>query len=62
MVSETTIKFSSDKGVPMKPTRHENVCESVRLVNILDWTKVKLFFVFAAPKRESNSLDDEYKG
>lgn len=62
MVSETTIKFSSDKCVPMKPTRYENVCESVRLVDILDGTKVKLFFVFGAAKRESNSLDDEYKG
>lgn len=46
----------------MKPTRYENVCESVRLVDILDGTKVKLFFVFGAAKRESNSLDDEYKG
>ena len=61
MVSETTVEATGAKDVPMKSTGHEKVHVSVCLAANLDGTKLKLFTVFGAAKRESKSLHDEYK-
>ena len=61
MVSTTTVVATSIKDVPLKSTVHEKVRVSVCLAAKLDGTKLKSFTVFAAMKRESKSLHDEYK-
>ena len=60
-VSETTAEVTGATDVPMKSTGHEKVRVSVCLAAKLDGTKLKSFIVFAAVKRESKSLHDEYK-
>ena len=45
----------------MKSTGHEKVRVSVCLAAKLDGTKCKPFIVFACAKRESKSLNEEYR-
>ena len=61
MVSETNVKATSAKDVPMKSTGHQKVRVSVCLAAKLDETKLKPFIVFDDAKREWKSLLDEYK-
>ena len=61
MVSETNVKATSAKDVPMKSTGHEKVHVSVCLAAKLDETKLKPFIVFDDAKREWKSLLDDYK-
>ena len=61
MVSETTVGATVAKDAPVKYTGHEKVRVSVCLPSKLDGTKLKAFIVFGAAKRESNSLDGEFK-
>ena len=61
MISTTPVEATGTKDVPLKSTVHEKVRVSVCLAAKLDGTKLKSFTVFAAVKRESKSLHDEYK-
>ena len=61
MISNTTVEITGSKDVPMKSTGHEKVRVSVCLAAKLDGTKCKPFIVFAGAKRESKSLNEEYR-
>ena len=61
MFSETTVKATGAKDVPMKSTGHEKVRVSVCLAAKLDGTKLQPFIAFGAAKRELKSLHDECK-
>ena len=61
MASETTVEATGAKDVPIKSTGHEKVHISACFSAKLDGTKLKPFIVFSAAKRESKSLNDEYK-
>ena len=61
MVSNTEIDKQGAKSVCLKTTRHEKCMVSICLTAKTDGTKLKLFVVFRAAKRESKSLDAEFK-
>ena len=61
MVSNTTIDKQGGKSVCLKTTGHEKCMVSVCLAAKADGTKLKPFVVFRAAKRESRSLDEEFK-
>ena len=60
MVSNTTINKQEAKFVCLRTTGHEKCMVSACLAAKPDGTKLKLF-VFRAAKRESKSLDEEFK-
>ena len=59
MVSNTTVEKTGAKSVVMKTTGHEKVMVSVCLSAKADGTKPMI--VFRGAKRESKSLDEEFK-
>ena len=61
MVSNTTINKPGTKSVCLKTTWHEKCMVSVCSAAKSDGTKLKPFVVFRAVKRESKSLDKEFK-
>ena len=61
MVSNTTIDKQRTKSVCLKTTGDEKCMVSVCLAAKVDGTKLKAFVVFLAAKRESKSLDEEFK-
>ena len=61
MVSNTTIHKQGAKSVYLKTTGHEKCMVSVCLAAKADGTKLKPFTVLHAIKRESKSLDEEFK-
>ena len=61
MVSNTTIDKQGAKSVCLKTTGYEKCMVSVCLAAKADGTKSKPFSVFRAAKRESKSLDKEFK-
>ena len=64
MVADTTVEIVGKKDIPMKKTGHEKVRVriSVCLAAKEDGAKMKPFIVFAAAKRESKALRDEFTG
>ena len=61
MVFNTTIDKQGAQSFCLKRTRHEKCMASLCLADKTDGTKVKPFFVFCAARRESKSLDKEFK-
>ena len=61
MVSSTTVDKKGAKSICLKTTGHEKCMVTVCLAAKADGTKLKPFVVFRAAKRESKSLDDEFK-
>ena len=61
MASNTTIDKQGGKFVCLETTGHEKFMVSVYLAAKGDGTKLKPFAVFRAAKRESKSLDEEFK-
>ena len=61
MAFNTTIDKQGAQSVCLKRTGHEKYMASLCLADKTDGTKVKPFVVFCAIKRESNSLDEEFK-
>ena len=61
MVSNTTIDKQGVKSVCLKTTGHEKYMVSVGLAAKADGTKLQSFVVFCAAKRESKSLEEEFK-
>ena len=61
MVSNTTIDMQGAKFVCLKTTGQEKYMVSVCLAAKSNGNKLKPFVVFRAAKRESKSLDEEYK-
>ena len=61
MVSNITTDKQGATSVCLKTTRHEKCMVSVFLAAKADGTKLKPFVVFRAAKRESKSLDEEFK-
>ena len=61
MVSDTTVDKVGTKSVCLKTTGHEKVMVTVCLAAKADGTKLKPFIVFRGAKRETKSLDEEYK-
>ena len=61
MVSDITIDKQGAKSVCLVTTGHEKCIVSICLAAKGDGTKLKLFVVFRAPKRESKSLDEEFE-
>ena len=61
MVSDTTVDKVGTKSVCLKTAGHEKVMVTVCLAAKADGTKLKPFIVFRGAKRETKSLDEEYK-
>ena len=61
MVSNTTIDQQRVNSVCLKTSAHEKCMVSVCLAAKAYGTKLKPFVVFRAAKRESKSLDEEFK-
>ena len=61
MMSNTTIDKQGAKSVCLKSTEHEKCMVSIFLAAKTDRTKWKPFVVFRAAKRESKTLDEEFK-
>ena len=61
MVTDATVESVGKKDIPMKTTGHEKVRMSVSLAAKGGGTKMKPFIVFAAAKRESKALHEEFK-
>ena len=61
MMSSTTIDKQGAKSVCLKTTGHEKCIVSVYLAPLADGTKLKPLVVFRTAKRESKSLDEEFK-
>ena len=61
MMSSTTIDKQGAKSVCLKTTGHEKCMVSVYLAPLADGTKLKPLVVFRTAKRESKSLDEEFK-
>ena len=61
MVSVTTIENTGTKDVPLKTSGHEKVRVTVCLTARGGGRKLKPFIVFAAAKRESKALHEEFK-
>ena len=61
MVPNTTIDKQGAKPVCLKTTGYEKFMVSVCLSAKADGTNLKPFVVFRAAKRESKSLDEEFK-
>ena len=60
MITDTTVECLSKKDILMKTTGHEQVRVNVCLAAKGDGTKMKPFIVFAATKRESKALHEEF--
>ena len=61
MVSNTAINKQGAKSICLKTTGHEKCTVSVCFAAKGDRTRLKPFVVFRAVKRESKSLDEEFK-
>ena len=61
MMSNTAIDKQGAKSVRLKTTGHDKCMVSICLVVKADGNKLKPFIVFCAAKRESKSLDEEFK-
>ena len=61
MVSNTTVEKTGAKSAVMKTTGQEKVMVSVCFSGKADGTKLKPTIVFRGAKRESKSLDEEFK-
>ena len=61
MVSNTTVDTVGAQSAPLKTTEHEKVMLTVCLAPQADGTKLKLFTVFRATKRETKALDEEFR-
>ena len=61
MVSNTTVDTVGAQSAPLKTTEHEKVMLTVCLAAQADGTKLKLFTVFRATKRETKALDEEFR-
>mgnify|MGYP002803996814 CR=1 FL=1 len=61
MVSETTIDAVGKKTITLKTTGHEKARVSICLAAKVDGTKLKPMVVFKLAKRESASLNEEFK-
>ena len=61
MISETTVDRIGLKDIPLKTSGHEKVRVTVCLAAKSDGTKLKPFIVFGGAKRESKTLNDEFK-
>ena len=61
MVSNTTINKQGVKCICLETTGYEKCLVSVCLAAKADGTKLKPFVLFRAAKRESKSLDGEFK-
>ena len=61
MVTDTTVESVGKKDIPMKTTGHEKVRMSVSLAAKGGGANMKPFTVFAAAKRESKALHEEFK-
>ena len=61
MVSDTTVDKTGARTVTMKATGHEKCRVSVCLTSKADGSKLKPFIVFKNVKRETKTLNDEFK-
>ena len=61
MVSDTTVDKTGARTVTMKSTSHGKCRVSACLTTKADGSKLKPFIVFKNPKRETKTVNNEFK-